>query len=179
MFNTFVRGFVGDLRAVFPSGDPEIMCIVAALELLRVNARIVIAPFAKHLLTRTALVRALLQEDLEAIKRIDFRQIIKSSEFSYKLLRKFTLAVSAHEHDDVLRKKMFNWFKIMIYYALEDQGGDASPEEKIERLCASGASASGAAASASARASAVVAPPSTVATTATPATTPPATTTRG
>ena len=131
MFNTFVRGFVGDLRAVFPSGDPEIMCIVAALELLRVNARIVIAPFAKHLLTRTALVRALLQEDLEAIKRIDFRQIIKSSEFSYKLLRKFTLAVSAHEHDDVLRKKMFNWFKLMIYYALEDQGGDASPEEKI------------------------------------------------
>lgn len=81
-------------------------------------------------------VSALLRQDINAILEYDFKSILSNSDFAYTLLNKFTVTVHANKTNEELCEKMFNWFKLMIYYALEDSGYDAP--RYIETMCKDG-----------------------------------------
>ena len=130
-YNNVVRGFIKDLRGLFPSGDAEIAIITRALNLLTFNARAAIQAFKSHVMPHRALLKYLLTNDLANIIRFDFKSLM-SHPLALRMLSKFSQAVHKHQHDTTLCNKMFDWFKLMIFYSLLDANMD--PVGEISKL---------------------------------------------
>ena len=56
------------------------------------------------------------------------KQSIYNDDYNNKLLRKFSEATRQHRHNQKTVDSIFNWFKVMIYYAYVDQGKDPKAE---------------------------------------------------
>ena len=124
-FNETVKQFLGDLKNVFESNDREIIRIETAFELTSVNARLFITPFQQHLLSNAQFVERIMQGDVDFFINFDFTSIIDADdETCLRMFNKFKQAAIDNREDEKLLKAIFNWFKVMIYYARLDQGVD-------------------------------------------------------
>ena len=68
----------------------------------------------------------------------DFEQLLAKEqlldEYSKKLITKFREATVARQDDTQTVHAMFNWFKVMMYYAFLDQG--LEPKAEMARVSA-------------------------------------------
>ena len=125
-FNDTVRLFVADLKNIFGEGDSDILRIELLLDMLKVNARIVIRPFQNTICNNPVFVQHILQEDRDFFLQFQFEQLtaLNESEYYMHLLHKFREALSCGINKKT-QTAIFNWFKIMIYHAYRDDGKDA------------------------------------------------------
>lgn len=124
-FNETVKQFLGDLKGVFESNDREMITIETAFELTSVNARLFIKPFQAHLLSNPEFVEKIMQDDVDFFINYDFvNEIDQDDETCVRMFRKFKQATIENRDNNTLLKAIFNWFKVMIYYAKLDQGID-------------------------------------------------------
>ena len=123
LFNENVQLFLNDLANVFGENDSEMRIIKSAFELTSVNARLFIKPFQNNLVNQQSFVDHILKNDIEYFINFDFTDIIdKDDETCLRMLNKFKQATIANRDNTDLVHAIFNWLKVMIYYAKLDSG---------------------------------------------------------
>ena len=124
-FNDSVRMFVNDLKNIFGESDKEIIKIEIMLDLIKVNARLVIRPFQDAICSNHDFVRHIMLEDKDFFVKYNFEESLADNEYHMRLLHKFRDAVKSSITDKKTLKAIFNWFKVMLYHAYIDGGVDA------------------------------------------------------
>ena len=127
-FNDTVRLFIGDLKNIFGENDRDIMRIEILLDMMKLNARLVIVPFQKSICQNAEFVRRIMREDREYFVQYPFEDIcaVNTNEFYMKLVHKFREAIIMQGTNKTTLTAVFNWFKILIFHAYADTGIDAN-----------------------------------------------------
>ena len=144
-FNDAVRLFVADLKNIFGESDTEIQRIEMVLDVLKMNARIVIRPFQQAICQNRVFVKRIMLEDRDFFMsyRFEDMEVLNESEYYMRLLHKFREAITTKINAQT-QTAIFNWFKVMIYHAFTDAGQDADSimkEIAAEPIAESGAAA--------------------------------------
>jgi len=127
-FNNSVRGFVAELRRLFDENDEDIIVIESIIEMSKLNARVIIGPFQRYVLVNTELVKNIMSENTNFFLVYQFEELVNKNrsytEYGYKLISKFRDALLIHQNDPKTVKNIFDWFKILVYYAANDSNVD-------------------------------------------------------
>ena len=124
-FNKSVFDFVKELKMLFEEHDIDIENIETFYEMTKINARAIICPFQAYILKKKPFARYIMEEDVKYFMEYDFNEIISSdspySKYAKSLVSKFKQVVQRHiEEDRQVVKAMFDWFKLMTFYAASD-----------------------------------------------------------
>jgi len=131
-FNTTVVNFIEDLKNIFGDNDRDLMKMESAMDLTTVNARIVITPFQMYALS-PLFMKGILTEDVDFFLNFNYAQVISETEYMNYLLNKLRAVVTNMRDDKETVTSIFNWFKMLLYYALEDQG--KNPVNEFKNIC--------------------------------------------
>lgn len=127
-FNTTLNNFIEDLKNIFGAEDKDIIKMESAMDLTSVNARIILTPFQTYAL-QTSFIRGIVQEDVDFFLHYNY-DFIKETEYTTYLLNKLRAVMTRMRDDRDTTSKIFNWFKMLLYYALEDVGRNPIEEFK-------------------------------------------------
>ena len=109
-----------------------------AYDLTKINVRLFIAPFQQYIAGNPGFVHNILQMNTAYFIGYDFEKMLAEEqlldEYSKKLIHKFREATIARQDDTKTVHAIFNWFKVMMYYAFLDQGKD--PKAEMARVSA-------------------------------------------
>jgi hypothetical protein len=128
-FNKTVCDFVKELKNLFEETDKDIENIETFYEMTKINARAIMGPFQTYILKKTSFVKYIMEEDVNYFMEYNFDQIISSdspySKYAKSLVLKFREVIQKHmkENKQVV-KAMFEWFKLMTFYASSDLNMD-------------------------------------------------------
>ena len=93
-------------------------------------------PFQQYISNNPDFVHNIMEMNTTYFIGYDFEQLLAKEqlldEYSKKLIVKFREATIARQDDIKTINAIFNWFKVMMYYAFLDQGKD--PKEEIARI---------------------------------------------
>jgi hypothetical protein len=99
------------------------------LELCRLNARLVIKQFQNNIIENDQFVKKIMVGDLDFFLEIDYIQTFQiegvDTDYGGALMKKFKQAAEIRKDDKKTIIAIFNWFRMMIYHAINDQGRDA------------------------------------------------------
>lgn len=127
-FNQTVNACLGDFKVIFGENDSDIRIMQGAYEMTKVNVRLLIVPFQQYITGNPDFVTNIIEMNTDYFIGYDFEQLLKQEnaldEYSNKLIHKFREATIARKDDHNTIKAIFNWFKVMMYYAFMDQGID-------------------------------------------------------
>jgi len=124
-FNQTIEDFLEDLKKIFGPTDREIAIISTAFELTRVNVRLFLTPFQASVSSDERFVQKIMAEDADYFIGFDFATLLpENDETGLRMMNKFKQAAQENRHDKRRLTTIFNWFKVMIYYAKLDQGVD-------------------------------------------------------
>ena len=132
-FNKTLSGFIDDLKNIFGENDSDINKMEAALELTRINARLIISPFQQKVLI-PHFIRNILSENINFFINYDYNEMIGDNEYAMYLFKKLKCAAVEAKDDSNTTKAMFNWFKLLMYYAFEDMG--MNPAQEFKKIMA-------------------------------------------
>jgi hypothetical protein len=130
-FNVTLNNFIEDLKNIFGADDKDIIKMESAMDLTSVNARIILTPFQTYALQPT-FIRGIVQEDIDFFLHNNF-DFIKETEYTTYLLNKLRAVITQMRDDRETTSKIFNWFKMLLYYALEDVG--RIPIDEFKKCC--------------------------------------------
>lgn len=128
-FNKTVCDFVKELKNLFEETDKDIENIETFYEMTKINARAIMGPFQTYILKKTSFAKYIMEEDVNYFMEYNFDQIISSdspySKYAKSLVLKFREVIQKHmkENKQVV-KAMFEWFKLMTFYASSDLNMD-------------------------------------------------------
>ena len=125
-FNANVGHFIDDLKAIFGSADKDIVFISTAFDVTKYNARIFIEPFQRYVVNNDVFVENIMKSNATFFVNYRFEDIIPTTDHSFHLLNKFREATIRSLNKPQTLDAIFNWFKVLIYYALSDLGKDPS-----------------------------------------------------
>lgn len=137
-FNTTVVSFVEDLKIIFGENDRDILAMEAMCDMVKINARLVLKAFQTYIVGNPVFVKNINEQNIAYFLDHNFDDVIDpsvNSDYSNKLVAKFKEATRKHKDDAKTMNSIFNWFKVMIYYALLDDNKD--PVSYIKNVCAS------------------------------------------
>ena len=140
-FNSTVVSFVSDLKTIFGENDKDIMAMEAMCDMMKINARLIIGTFQKYIVTNPDFVKHINEQNVDFFLELNFDTVVDPSaagDYSNRLVAKFKEATVQHRNDADTIASIFNWFKVMIYYALLDDNKD--PVAYIQQVCQSQAS---------------------------------------
>lgn len=135
-FNATVVSFVDDLKTIFGENDKDILAMEAMCDMMKINARLSISAFQTYIIGNPIFVKHINEQNVDYFLNHDFDDVIDPSvsDYSNKLVAKFKEATRQHKNDPKTIDSIFNWFKVMIYYALLDDNKD--PVAYIKQVCA-------------------------------------------
>jgi hypothetical protein len=120
-FNENVQLFLNDLDNLFGAQDSEMRVIKAAFELTSVNARLFLKPFQHNIVSQTTFVNNILSNNIAYFIDFDFNTIINQNDtMCLRMFNKFKQATVDNRNNIPLVTAIFNWLKVMIYYAKLD-----------------------------------------------------------
>jgi len=128
-FNVTLNNFIEDLKNIFGSDDKDIIKMESAMDLTSVNARIILTPFQTYAL-QPNFIKGIVQEDVDFFLHYNY-DFIAETEYTTYLLNKLRAVITRMRDDRDTTSKIFNWFKMLLYYALEDTG--RNPIEEFKR----------------------------------------------
>lgn len=131
-FNNTVTNFIEDLKNIFGETDRDLMKLESAMDLTSVNARIIMTPFQNYAL-QPVFVRGILTEDMDLFLNFNYGQLVNETEYMSYLLNKLKAVAVNMKGDRETITKIFNWFKMLLYYAFEDQG--KNPVNEFKSIC--------------------------------------------
>ena len=135
-FNSTVVSFVEDLKVIFGENDKDIMAMETMCDVVKINARLIISAFQKYIVGNPEFVKHINEQNVEYFIHHDFESDVDpsvNSDYSNKLIVKFKQATCEHRNDQKTLNSIFNWLKVMIYYALQDDNKD--PVTYIKACC--------------------------------------------
>lgn len=127
LFNNTLDQFVADLESVI-KGDKFLQKLAGYLTLKSSNARVFITPFQKYGL-RATYVEAILNEDTSFFEKEAAEYSLKSSDESpsnFDFFNKIANIIMSVKTNNDITHKIFEWLKLLIFFALEDAGIDAT-----------------------------------------------------
>ena len=137
-FNATVHDCLGDFKAIFGESDSDIRIMEAAYDLTKINVRLFIAPFQQYIGGNPGFVHNIMQMNTAYFIGYDFEKMLAEEQllddYSKKLINKFREATIERQDDTKTVHAIFNWFKVMMYYAFLDQG--KNPKKEIARVSA-------------------------------------------
>lgn len=130
-FNTTMTDFVKDLKNIFGQSDRDLVKMEAAMEFTRIKVRIIMDVFVDYILNNDDFVRQIFAENLSFFLQYDFVTDIgvksqESLETIGQIVTKFKKALEIKQSDAETIKAIFNWFKMLIYFASKDQNKNIS-----------------------------------------------------
>jgi len=130
-FNTTMTEFVKDLKNIFGQSDRDLLKMETALEFTKIKVRIIMDVFVDYILNNDDFVRHIFAENLKYFLQYDFVTEIgvtsrENLETIGQIVIKFKKALEIKQDDSDTIKAIFNWFKMLIYYASQDQNKDVS-----------------------------------------------------
>ena len=137
-FNATVVSFVDDLKTIFGENDKDILAMEAMCDMVKINARLILTAFQTYIIGNPVFVKHINEQNITYFLDHNFDDVIDpsaKSDYSNKLVAKFKEATRKHKDDTKTMDSIFNWFKVMIYYALLDDNKD--PVAYIQQVCAS------------------------------------------
>lgn len=136
-FNKTVVSFVADLKTIFGESDREILLMEGMCDMLKMNARLVIRPFQAYILGNPEFVKNINQENIDFFLQHEYSNVVNNnagqSDYVNQLIGKFKQAAVQNRSNTKTVGSIFNWFKVMIYFAYQDEGKD--PVTEINRVC--------------------------------------------
>jgi hypothetical protein len=140
-FNSTVQKCLEDFKGIFGETDPDIQCIQGAFALTKINARLFIGPFQKYISNNPLFVKNIMEMNTEYFISYDFKSLLNKAnvldEYTSKLINKFRDATISHKDDKKTTDAIFNWFKVLMYYAFEDE--NRNPVEEMNKMVKSNA----------------------------------------
>jgi hypothetical protein len=135
-FNSTVVSFVDDMKTLFGENDKDILAMEAMCDLMKINVRMIMTAFKTYIIGNPVFIKHINEQNIDYFLNHDFDDVIDStvSEYSNKLVTKFKEATRKHKNDPNTIGPIFNWLKVMIYYALLDDHKD--PVSYIKEVCA-------------------------------------------
>ena len=135
-FNSTVVSFVEDLQTIFGENDKDILAMEAMCDMMKINVRLIMTAFQTYIIGNPVFVKHINEQNIDYFLNHDFDDVIDPtvSDYSNKLVAKFKEATRKHKDDPTTIGPIFNWFKVMIYYALLDDNKD--PVAYIKGVCA-------------------------------------------
>ena len=137
-FNATVYDCLGDFKRIFGESDADIRMMEGAYELTKLNVRLFLSPFQRYISGNPEFVHHIMEMHTAYFIGYDFEQLLAKEqlldEYSKKLITKFREATIARQDDTQTVHAMFNWFKVMMYYAFLDQG--LEPKAELARVSA-------------------------------------------
>lgn len=135
-FNSTVVSFVEDLKTIFGENDKDILAMEAMCDMMKINVRLIMTAFQTYIIGNPVFVKHINEQNIDYFLNHDFDDVIDPtvSDYSNKLVAKFKEATRKHKDDPTTIGPIFNWFKVMIYYALLDDNKD--PVAYIKGVCA-------------------------------------------
>jgi len=128
LFNNTLDEFVADLESVI-NGDPFLQKLAGYLTLKSSNARVFITPFQKYGL-REKYVEAILNEDTYFFEKEanDYSNLIEGEDVAtnFDFFNKIANIISSVKNNKNITRKIFEWLKLLVFFALEDTGIDAT-----------------------------------------------------
>lgn len=137
-FNATVVSFVEDLKIIFGENDRDILAMEAMCDMVKINARLILSAFQTYIVGNPIFVKNINEQNIAYFLDHNFDDVIDpsvSSDYSNKLVAKFKEATRKHKDDAKTMDSIFNWFKVMIYFALVDDNKD--PVSYIKKVCES------------------------------------------
>lgn len=131
-FNNTVSSFLEDLKNIFGEDDSDLRKMESAMDLTSFNARLIMTPF-QHYALSPLFVKGILTEDVDFFLSYNYSNIINESDYSTYLLSKLRSVVHKMREDTDTVSKIFNWFKMLLYYAFEDVG--KNPVVEFKNIC--------------------------------------------
>jgi hypothetical protein len=125
-FNNNVKLFLADLRHIFGPNDKELLLIEGVFDMTHINARLFIEPFQNYVSSNVEFITNILNNTTSFFIDYNFEVMIPDSRHSLQLLTKFRDATIERKDDIVTLHAIFNWFKVLIYYAYKDEGKDVA-----------------------------------------------------
>ena len=135
-FNSTVVSFVEDLKTIFGENDKDILAMEAMCDMMKINVRLIMTAFQTYIIGNPVFVKHINEQNIDYFLNHDFDDVIDPTvgDDSNKLVAKFKEATRKHKDDPTTIGPIFNWFKVMIYYALLDDNKD--PVAYIKGVCA-------------------------------------------
>ena len=136
-FNQTIISFVADLKKIFGEHDKDIMLMEGLCDILKINARLVITNFKIYIMNNPDFVKNINHENVDFFLKQSYNNVMadnsKNIDYVKGLIMKFKEATNKYRDDTKTISSIFNWFKVMIYYALLDDGKD--PVAHIKMMC--------------------------------------------
>ena len=124
-FNSTVQKCLEDFKRIFGETDQDIQCIQGAFALTKINARLFIKPFQKYISNNPMFVKHIMEMNTAYFISYDFKSLLNQAnaldDYTSKLITKFRDATIKHQDDKKTTDAIFNWFKILMYYAFADE----------------------------------------------------------
>jgi hypothetical protein len=128
-FNQTLREFVEDIQVIVNRKDKDVNKLEASLDVLTYNARFYIKMFSENALTDHNLIN-LFEGNNDFFLNQNYDHYTNNNENYIKLMTKIKqMFISLNEAN---RKKVYDYFKLLTYYALKDIGKDVKTE--IDRI---------------------------------------------
>jgi hypothetical protein len=136
-FNRTVVSFIEDLKKIFGENDADILAMEGMCDVVKLNARIIIVPFQQYILDNPVFVKNITDQNINFFLDCTFDTMRKENQqmggYINKLISKFKEATRKHRDDKNTMDSIFNWFKVMVYFAFLDRGND--PISQIKSIC--------------------------------------------
>ena len=124
-FNQTLREFVEDIQIIVNRNDRDVNKLEASLDVLKINARFYIKIFAENALTDRNLLN-LFEGNDDFFLNQNYNHYVNNNENYLRLMNKIKqMFISLNEAN---RKKVYDYFKLLTYYALKDTGKDVKTE---------------------------------------------------
>lgn len=125
LFNNTLDDFVADLEIVI-NGDPFLQKLAGYLTLKSSNARVFITPFQKYGLCEKY-VEAILNEDTHFFeKEANNYGEGEDTTSNFDFFNKIANIISSVKNNKDITHKIFEWLKLLVFFALGDTGIDAT-----------------------------------------------------
>lgn len=124
-FNKTVFDFVQEIKNLFEETDKDIENIETFYEMTKFNVRAIMGPFQTYILKKTSFAKYIMEEDVDYFMEFNFDEIISTDspyfKYAKSLISKFREVIQKYMKEDrKIVKSMFEWFKLMTFYAASD-----------------------------------------------------------
>ena len=128
-FNDKFQELVQDLRSIVEQRDPDFQKLEAYLDILHVNARVIINCFKKYVITDESRY-FIFTENHDFFLDNTYSTYTETSQYYFNLMVK--IKKYWHVLTPVEKNSMFNYFKILTYYADLDE--DRNTQKEFTRV---------------------------------------------
>ena len=124
-FNDQLKDLTQDIKVLLGENDPDILRFETSLDILRINARTYLNFFREKILTDHNRYHIFSENDNFFLEN-DFVEYTEDNSYNFSIMNKLKKVWSQTDKNN--HTKIFNYFKLLIYYSDLDEQKDSNQE---------------------------------------------------